>query len=130
MFKMMKFYDKWFKQPLTVACDKSPFWDLREELFHCNGLWRARRIAARWVRKYSYGQARILEGHLSRESLRMDKLRKKILDIILAHDLYEHQIVLGKKPTTRRVTVLDCIKEITDSFEEYLKERCGGDSNK
>lgn len=50
----------------TVACDRSPFWgphNDREELFHCVGKRVARRIAKRWVRQHTFGQARVLKGH-------------------------------------------------------------------
>jgi hypothetical protein len=64
--KIKKWYNKYFKEPFTVAYDLSPFWNPyneREELKRVNGLFAARRFAKKWVREHGYGQARILEGH-------------------------------------------------------------------
>ena len=65
---MKKWFYKMFKDPYTVACDISPYWsplNQQETLIHANGLIRARRIANAWCRNHSYGQARILEGHVN-----------------------------------------------------------------
>jgi len=66
MFNWLKHYLKRrVKDPFTVACDQSPFWtplNERESLIRVNGLWRARREARKWVRRYLRGQARILKG--------------------------------------------------------------------
>jgi len=57
---------QWFQRKLTVACDVSPFWspvNESEQLFHKNGILKARLFAKDWVRKHPYGQARIIYGH-------------------------------------------------------------------
>ena len=67
---VLDYLKSWFwrryRQPLTVAVDRGPFWGPRnqqEEICHVYGLVRARRVGRRWVRQHPNGQARILEGH-------------------------------------------------------------------
>lgn len=65
-----------FEEPLTVACDKSPFYypliNEQEVLIHTKGIIAARNIARRWIRKHPAGMARILEGHLQFEEEKYD----------------------------------------------------------
>lgn len=57
-----------FEEPLTVACDRAPFYcpliNEQEILIHAKGLLAARNIAKRWVCKHPAGMARIIEGHI------------------------------------------------------------------
>jgi membrane-anchored protein YejM (alkaline phosphatase superfamily) len=72
---IQRFFDRifiwfymYFKAPLTVACDRAPFYypliNEQEVLIHTKGLFAARSIAKRWVRKHPAGMARIIEGHI------------------------------------------------------------------
>jgi hypothetical protein len=48
-----------------------------------------------------------------------DEIKKKMVNIILTHDLYEQQIVLGQKPMTQKMTLGDCANQIFDLFEGW-----------
>jgi len=68
MFKKLASWWRGGDKEYTIACDISPFYhwaNSEEQLFYRIGLKSARRFARRWVRTYTSGQARILEGHLT-----------------------------------------------------------------
>jgi hypothetical protein len=60
MFKKLIY--KWFKQPITIVADKSPF---RNDLEHFKfyGLLRARRFAKKWLSQHPFGQCYFFNGH-------------------------------------------------------------------
>ena len=45
---------------------------------------------------------------------------KQIIDIILAHDLYEQQIALWQKVMTKQVTLGDAVTQILALFDGYM----------
>jgi hypothetical protein len=63
---MKQWFNKMFMAPFTVACDRGPYrtpFNEQEVLIHATGLFNARWVAKRWVRRHPNGQARILVGH-------------------------------------------------------------------
>ena len=77
MFEKLKaWWYRRYKEPFTVAVDRSPFWahhNQREELFHVIGRAEARRIAHAWVDKHQHGAARLIPGHVYWVSPEADK---------------------------------------------------------
>lgn len=59
---------------------------------------------------------------MTEEELR--ELKKKIVNIILAHDLYEQQIILGQKPMTKQVTLGDVVNQILTLIKEAGWDDC------
>jgi len=62
---MKKWYKKWFKDPYTIYCERTPF--LTEftripVVYHVNGLLNAESKMLNWVHNHPWGKAWILRG--------------------------------------------------------------------
>jgi hypothetical protein len=63
--QIIEWYNKYFRNKYTLACDLSPFWgphNEREQLFHYTGLLWTRHKAKDWCRIHPNGQSRIIPG--------------------------------------------------------------------